>query len=190
MFSSKAWDPLPNSGQNSVPYGCRIEIPTFLLTVGLSPQLHPVCCDGVLVVWHTKGVITTAHSQVLPTLKGRGFYRIHAPGGCSLGGHLWTLPIMPIQLYIPNQDYKQGQRENCPYWLNHKGTVGNKNAMIISVDCSFSFFFFLRPHLWHMEVPRPGVESELHLPVYAIAKATPDLSRSMTYTVACGNAGS
>ena len=26
---------------------------------------------------------------------------------------------------------------------------------------SFSFFFFLGPHPWHMEVPRLGVESEL-----------------------------
>ena len=26
------------------------------------------------------------------------------------------------------------------------------------------FFFFLRPHLWHMEFPRLGVESELQLP--------------------------
>ena len=26
--------------------------------------------------------------------------------------------------------------------------------------------FFLGPHLQHMEVPRPGVESELQLPAY------------------------
>ena len=25
----------------------------------------------------------------------------------------------------------------------------------------FLFLFFCRPHLWHMEVPRLGVESEL-----------------------------
>ena len=31
----------------------------------------------------------------------------------------------------------------------------------------FSFpFFFLRPHLQHMEGPRLGVESELQLPAY------------------------
>ena len=39
------------------------------------------------------------------------------------------------------------------------------------------FFCFLGPHLWHMEVPRLGVESELQLPVYTTATATWDLSR-------------
>ena len=29
--------------------------------------------------------------------------------------------------------------------------------------------FFFGPYLWHTEVPRPGVESELHLPAYTIA---------------------
>ena len=40
------------------------------------------------------------------------------------------------------------------------------------------FFVFLGPHPRHMEVPRLGVESELQLPAYAIATATPDLSRT------------
>ena len=42
----------------------------------------------------------------------------------------------------------------------------------------FFFFFFLGLHLQHMEVPRQGVESELHLPATATATATaaPDLS--------------
>ena len=40
----------------------------------------------------------------------------------------------------------------------------------------FYFFpVFLGPHLWHMEVPKLGVKSELQLPAY---------------TAACGNAGS
>ena len=38
------------------------------------------------------------------------------------------------------------------------------------------FFFpplpFLGPHLWHMEVPRPGVESELPLLACAVATET------------------
>ena len=41
--------------------------------------------------------------------------------------------------------------------------------------CEFFFlFFFLRLHLWHMEVPRLGVEPELQLP--ATATAMPDPS--------------
>ena len=39
------------------------------------------------------------------------------------------------------------------------------------------FFCFLGLHLWHMEVPRLGVESELQLPVYTTATATWGLSR-------------
>ena len=42
---------------------------------------------------------------------------------------------------------------------------------------SFAFsFVFLGLHLWHMEVPRPGVKSELQLPAYTTATATPALS--------------
>ena len=37
-------------------------------------------------------------------------------------------------------------------------------------------FGFLGPHLWHMEVPRLGVESKLQLPSNITATAKPDLS--------------
>ena len=37
----------------------------------------------------------------------------------------------------------------------------------------FSLFLFM-PHLWHREVPRLGVESELQLPAYTTATATQD----------------
>ena len=40
----------------------------------------------------------------------------------------------------------------------------------------FIIFCFLGPHLWHMKVPRPGVESELQLPAYTTVTATQDLS--------------
>ena len=40
----------------------------------------------------------------------------------------------------------------------------------------FLFFVFLGLHLWHMEVPRLGIESELQLPAYAAAMAMRDLS--------------
>ena len=38
-------------------------------------------------------------------------------------------------------------------------------------------FLYLGPHLWHMEVPRLGVESELQLMAYATTTAMPDPSR-------------
>ena len=42
--------------------------------------------------------------------------------------------------------------------------------------CLF-FVCFWGPHLWHMEVPRLRVNSELQPPAYATATATQDLSR-------------
>ena len=43
--------------------------------------------------------------------------------------------------------------------------------------CLFVLFFvLLGSHLWHMEVPRLGVQLELQLPAYAIAIATQDLN--------------
>ena len=53
------------------------------------------------------------------------------------------------------------------------------------------FFFFLRSHPQHMEVPRLGVELELQLPAYATVTAMWDLShvsnaRSLTH---CARAG-
>ena len=41
----------------------------------------------------------------------------------------------------------------------------------------FLSFFFLGPHLWHMEIPRLGVKSELQLPVCARATAARNLSQ-------------
>ena len=41
----------------------------------------------------------------------------------------------------------------------------------------FVFFCFLGPRPQHMEVPRLGVSSELQLPTYTTATATPDPSR-------------
>ena len=43
---------------------------------------------------------------------------------------------------------------------------------------------FLGPQLWHMEVPRLGVQSELQLQHHRIQ------ANSMTYTIAHGDAGS
>ena len=43
----------------------------------------------------------------------------------------------------------------------------------------FPFFVcFLGPQLWHMEVPKLGVESELQLPAYATADGN---ARSLTH---------
>ena len=48
---------------------------------------------------------------------------------------------------------------------------------MLEMLCKVFFFFFLGPHLWYMEVPRLGVESELQLLAYTTATATWDPSR-------------
>ena len=48
-----------------------------------------------------------------------------------------------------------------------------KPRMVVSF---FFLSFFLGSHVWHMEVPRLGVESELQLPPCATATATQDPS--------------
>ena len=42
----------------------------------------------------------------------------------------------------------------------------------ISIYLYIYLFYFLGPHLQHMEAPRLGVESELQLPAYTTATAT------------------
>ena len=44
-------------------------------------------------------------------------------------------------------------------------------------NLNFFFFSFSGPRLWHMEVPRLGVASELLLPIYTTATAMPDPNR-------------
>ena len=52
---------------------------------------------------------------------------------------------------------------------------GQINPSVIGTTLTaLSFFFFFWLHLWHMEVPRLGVKSELQLPGYATATAMQD----------------
>ena len=44
---------------------------------------------------------------------------------------------------------------------------GNKISWYLRVSFFFLFFCFPGLNLWHMEVPRPGVQSELQLPAYS-----------------------
>ena len=68
------------------------------------------------------------------------------------------------------------------------------NAQGISFSLSlffFVFFFcFLGPQLWHMDVPRLEVESELQLPAYTQPQQCGIQVASVTYNTAHGNARS
>ena len=56
-------------------------------------------------------------------------------------------------------------------YLGYLGQPRFPNTLILCFP-----FFFLGPHLWHMEVPGLGVELELQLPAYTTVTATPDPS--------------
>ena len=43
---------------------------------------------------------------------------------------------------------------------------------VIRCSVFLKLFFFLEPHLWHVEFPRLGVERQLQLPAYTAAAAT------------------
>ena len=64
---------------------------------------------------------------------------------------------------------------NACFWSQ---ILNFSHSLICSPTCGhydeffFFFFFFLGPLMWHMEVPRLGVKSELQLPAYTIATAT------------------
>ena len=51
--------------------------------------------------------------------------------------------------------------------------VGESDKLIITLG---KFFFFLGPHLWHVEAPRLEAELELQPPASATAMAMPDPS--------------
>ena len=59
-------------------------------------------------------------------------------------------------------------------WM--KGWEWDYKILYFSNSQSFSFFLFLGPHPWHLEVPRLGVKLELQLPTYATATAMLDPS--------------
>ena len=64
------------------------------------------------------------------------------------------------------------------YALETLSKTGVRTLINLLIWLMFLFLAALGPHLWHMDVPRLGVESELQLLAYttATATATPDLS--------------
>ena len=61
------------------------------------------------------------------------------------------------------------------------------NFLIFNI---YFIFFFVRPHLWHMEVPKQGVESEHPAHATATARATKIQATSVTSATASSNSRS
>jgi len=65
---------------------------------------------------------------------------------------------------------------SCHPWNLPKSQIEWVLFFICLFGWLVGFFCFLGPYLWHMEVPRLRIESELDLLDYTTAIATPDLS--------------
>ena len=80
--------------------------------------------------------------------------------------NLTMLLFMIVLLFF----WKGKKSEN--HWQGHSVLP----QCLVYISLSLSFFSFLGPHLWHVEVSRLGVQSELQLPAYTPATATRDPS--------------
>ena len=91
------------------------------------------------------------------------------------------IPYWPLTLPIPLTDLSSNHSTCYPFTQNIPLIWQKTDVHCTSKKCSFYHsiffsFFFLRPHPWHLEVPRLGVESELQLLAYTTVTAMQDLS--------------
>ena len=94
--------------------------------------------------------------------------RLSLPGPCPLKSRNSQNSLYIIQLQSTGP--RGGLSSNLTF-ISLWNTQGIPQAL------SFFFFFFglfvfLGPHLWHVDVPRLGVQSELLLPAYTTVTAT------------------
>ena len=81
---------------------------------------------------------------------------------------------MPV-LVTEGAQQSRGHLESwCQGWQERP--TGKTSQKRRSVKTHFSLFFFLWPHLQHMDMPRLEVKWELQQPAYTTAEATPDPS--------------
>ena len=85
---------------------------------------------------------------------------------CHVGVEVLWARGCPIRSYV----YTQKGKHNL-------GNGKRKKGCMLTVYLFVCLFvYFLGPHLLHMEIPRPGVQSDLQLLVYSTATATWGLS--------------
>ena len=96
--------------------------------------------------------------------------------------YFWPCP-WHVEVPRPGIEPQLQQQQSAPlqrqHWIFiHCTTREPPNIVHSTLSFSLLFFFFgfLGPHLWHMDVPRLGVKSELLLPAYATAAVMQDLS--------------
>ena len=89
--------------------------------------------------------------------------------------------LIPTCIKLNQSIFKAPYLINFPWsnLLEFNSPSSKLHSRLVSQSVIYLFvylFSFLGPYLWHMEVPRLGVKSELQLLVYATATATQDPS--------------
>ena len=111
-----------------------------------------------------------------------GLEKGNSPAGLRLGA-----PSLPRASLSPGSKHTGPTWDRVPprsqllctgkcFSLDLGHNISSSLSLYVCVCVCVYVFVFLGPHPWHMEVPRLGVESELQLPAYATATATPDRS--------------
>ena len=109
------------------------------------------------------------HSQTQNELLYRIYIRL-----CQIGNLLWPSEF-PVQVVGTRPKRELPFSGEVHWWEIYLMfiLVTWKARFFKKVGSSFNkvnlFFVFLGPHLWHTEVPRIGVKSELQLPAYTTA---------------------
>ena len=70
--------------------------------------------------------------------------------------------------------------------MGGRGGSAKREGERESKNLNQTFFSFLGPYLWHMELPRRRVDSEPELLAYATTTAMPDLSRICNLSCSVG----
>jgi len=131
--------------------------------------------EGIVVCW---GFTKKGHNETF-WIDGNVPYSYRDLGylsGCIYHTH-WLVHLRFVQFSVSLPfSKKQHEKVVNKYWI-----LVNIHAEVCtdvqSTSIIFFSFFFLGLHLWHTEVPRLGIESELQRPAYTTATAMPDLSR-------------
>ena len=142
------------------------------------------CLKAVAPRLEAVGEIPRVQARSVAGIQVPGFgvsgWWLSAPGG--LGQVLSPQPLPPP----PSSGQQVHVQSFLPILTGHVLFCGQPEQTLLLKDSLvlflFSFFPFLGPHLWHVEVPRPGVQSELQLP------ATPQPQQHQTQAASAAQA--
>ena len=151
--------------------GCHLALP--------SEDTRGKCCHlAVDTAIHSEEGLPGGQILPIPTpAKWVKFHCLNQKGNCGLVDSSWHQETN-WQDVASRGGWHLGPCLGSRQWVVHPLATGEAGLIgeMRAVWFLFFSFFFLWPHLQHMEVPRLMVELELQLPAYITATAIPDPS--------------